>query len=151
MMLKTKASVACVNAVAAIATLSSALAWTSETTDTWLYEVTTRTGMPHLEESLRYTTTTVERCLSTAALVASFDVLSHESLQDCRLEPAGRDADMVSYHLTCRSREITGLATWSLGARQKTGTLDVKLGGKNMTFYQRVTANPLRKCTREDN
>jgi hypothetical protein len=26
------------------------------------------------------------------------------------------------------------------------GQLDVKLGGKNMTFFQRVTAKPLGQC-----
>jgi len=33
-----------------------------------------------------------------------------------------------------------------LGEHQFRGRLDVKLGGKNMTFYQTVTALPLGAC-----
>ena len=34
----------------------------------------------------------------------------------------------------------------ALGEHQLRGRLDVKLGGKNMTFYQTVTALPLGAC-----
>ena len=43
----------------------------------------------------------------------------------------------------------TGTAQWHLGADKIRGTLNVKLGGKNMTFYQRITAKPLGKCVSE--
>src|SRR5205085_11529523 len=56
----------------------------------------------------------------------------------------------LSYQLVCAGGHgTTGSAIWSLGERRFRGTLDVKLGGKNMTFFQRITAIPLdRKSTR---
>src|SRR5690606_8973937 len=44
------------------------------------------------------------------------------------------------------SIETTGTARWQLGERIIRGTLDVKLGGKNMTLYQRVTGTPVGDC-----
>jgi hypothetical protein len=33
-----------------------------------------------------------------------------------------------------------------LGQGAIAGTLNVRLGGKNMTFYQRITAKPIASC-----
>jgi hypothetical protein len=113
-----------------------------------LYEVTTETGMPHLEENLRYTTTQERQCLAHQGLASAFPILSHPALQGCRLDEESRDGDTVSYVLVCEGGHgTTGDAVWKLGERQLRGTLNVKLGGKNMTFYQRVTANAVGKCT----
>ena len=43
-----------------------------------------------------------------------------------------------------------GAAAWRIGEQRLRGTLTVKLGGKNMIFYQRVTAKPLGACAAED-
>jgi len=40
----------------------------------------------------------------------------------------------------------TGSAAWELGEHRITGTLHVKLGGKNMTFHQRLTAIARGEC-----
>jgi len=106
-----------------------------------LYRLTTETGMPHLEENLRYTTTHSLRCLDRAALFTAFPILAHPALQGCRLtNPAPQD-DLVRYNLTCDGTHgTTGQAIWRIDGQQLRGTLNVKLGGKNMTFYQRITA-----------
>ena len=58
----------------------------------------------------------------------------------------GRHEDTVSYRLICEGGHgTTGTAQWHLGADKIRGTLNVKLGGKNMTFYQRITAS-LAEC-----
>jgi hypothetical protein len=112
-----------------------------------LYEVTTETGMPHLEENLRYTTKRERVCLRQQALSAAFPILDHPSLKGCRLEGETKEADRVSYTLVCDGGHgTTGQATWDVGEHQIRGTLNIKLGGKNMTFYQRVTAVPLGRC-----
>lgn len=113
------------------------------------YEVTTETGMPHLEESLRYSTTRETRCLTDKDLPTAFAVLAHSSLRGCRLAWRGDQGKVVSYDLLCEGGYgTTGEAVWDLSEHQLKGTLRVKLGGKNMTFYQRVTAIPLDKpCT----
>jgi hypothetical protein len=114
---------------------------------TLLYEVTTETGMPHLEENLRYTLTRERRCLAHEALASAFPILRHPALSGCRLEGETRADDKVSFELTCATGHGTsGRALWELGEHQIRGTLDVKLGGKNMTFYQRVTAVPIGPC-----
>jgi len=57
-----------------------------------LYEVTTETGMPHLEENLRYATRQERRCLDRHDLSSAFWMLGHASLQDCRLVKTGEDS-----------------------------------------------------------
>ncbi len=116
-----------------------------------LYELTTETVMPHLEESLRYATTREKSCLSHEGLVSAFPILKHPALEGCRLEEENRGEQLVSYFLACESGTgTTGKATWQKGGLQLKGMLDVKLGGKNMTFYQRITAQDLGACTQEE-
>ena len=111
------------------------------------YEVTTETGMPNLEENLRYARKTERRCLDLKDLSQEFWMLQDVSLQDCRLVKTGQSAEEAGYVLTCRGGHgTTGSARWRLGAETIRGSLDVRLGGKNMTFYQRITATPAGTC-----
>lgn len=120
----------------------------AETMSPRLYEVITETAMPHLEENLRYTTTYERRCLAENELWTAFPVLHYAALKDCKLEQESRAEDAVSYALVCEGGHGTsGRAVWRLGPTHSTGTLDVKLGGKNMTLYQRVTARALGACS----
>lgn len=119
----------------------------SETTPARLYEVITETGMPHLDENLRYAVTRENRCLTDEELASAFPILKHPSLADCKLRRERRDAHVDSYLLVCEaSHGTTGTASWRVGEHLSVGQLDVKLGGKNMTFFQRVTAKPLGQC-----
>jgi hypothetical protein len=119
----------------------------AETMPPQLYEITAETAMPHLEESLRYATTREQRCLEPNELWTAFPVLQDAALKHCRLEEQSRQTDAVSYSLVCKSGHgTTGNATWQLGRTQSIGTLNVKLGGKNMTFSQRITVRPLGAC-----
>jgi hypothetical protein len=112
-----------------------------------LYHLTTETGMPHLEENLRYSMTQDTQCLAHERLATIFPVLEHPSLRGCRLDEEKAEGNELSYTLICEGGHgTTGYATWELGAHQIRGTLNVKLGGKNMTFYQRITAVPVGQC-----
>jgi hypothetical protein len=103
--------------------------------------------MPHLEENLRYAITHAKRCLAERDLPAAFPILEHPALKGCRLDHEARDGERISYDLVCEGGHgTTGQAVWKLGEHQITATLHVKLGGKNMTFYQRLTATPLGSC-----
>jgi hypothetical protein len=114
-----------------------------------LYQVTTETAMPHLEENLRYATTRKELCLRHQDLSAAFPILRHEALRGCKLDHESRSGETVSYVLSCEGEHgTTGAARWEFDANEIHGTLEVKLGGKNMTFYQRITAKPLGECVR---
>jgi hypothetical protein len=119
----------------------------SETTPARLYEIVTETGMPHLEENLRYGVTRENRCLTDEELASAFPILESASLADCKLRHESRRSDAVSYLLVCDGGHgTTGSASWRVGEQSIVGTLNVKLGGKNMTFFQRVTAKPLGQC-----
>ncbi|MBA3507192.1 MAG: DUF3617 family protein [Betaproteobacteria bacterium] len=83
-------------------------------------------------------------------LASAFPILKHESLKGCTLANERRHENTVLYLLTCEGGQgTTGAAHWQLGAEQISGTLNVKLGGKNMTFYQRITAQRLGECASE--
>jgi hypothetical protein len=113
----------------------------------WLYEIVIETGMPNLEENLRYATTKSTQCSNDYELAHSFSALRHDALRGCELERGSHLSDGSSYALTCKgSTETHGKATWSVTAERKVGTLQVKLGGKNMTFFQRVSARVLGVC-----
>jgi hypothetical protein len=115
-----------------------------------LYEVITETGMPHLEENLRYTVTRENRCLTRDDLASAFPILKSASLADCKLQHESRHGDVISYVLTCAAGHgTTGNASWIVGGQSIVGTLSVKLGGKNMTFFQRVTAKAVGQCPAE--
>ncbi|MBA3625751.1 MAG: hypothetical protein H0W48_15165, partial [Methylibium sp.] len=43
-----------------------------------------------------------------------------------------------------------GEARWQFEPNGITGTLNVRLGGKNMTFFQRITAKPIGECGNKD-
>ena len=132
------------------AVLFGSIAWAAEVTPARLYEITTATVMPHLEENLRYANTREERCLADQELPSAFPILSHAALKGCKLEHESREHDVDSYLLVCEGGYgTTGSATWRVGEPSIRGTLMVKLGGKNMTFYQRVTARPLGDCASE--
>ena len=119
----------------------------AETMPARLYEVVTETSMPHLEENLRYAVTRENRCLAGEDLASAFPVLKSASLADCKLRHEGRHGDAVSYLLVCDGGHgTTGNASWRVGERLMVGTLTVKLGGKNMTFFQRMTAKQLGEC-----
>ena len=123
------------------------LAWVVEPLPPRLYDVTTETTMPHLEENLRYAITHEQRCLAEEDFPTAFPVLAHPALAGCRLDRDSRTRDHISYVLACEGGNgTTGRALWDLGKHRITGTLYVKLGGKNMTFQQRLTAEPVAGC-----
>jgi hypothetical protein len=114
-----------------------------------LYEVTTELGMPHLEENLRYSITHENRCLTRDELHHLFPILGHPALGGCRLGEETRQDESSSYPLVCEGNHGTsGTAVWRSGEHKTTGQLTIRLGGKNMTFYQRVTAIPKGRCGR---
>ena len=112
-----------------------------------LYEVITETGMPHLEENLRYATRIERTCMDPSDLPTAFWMLRDVSLQDCKLVKLSDGAEESLYQLKCDGGHgTTGSARWQFGSAMISGTLQVRLGGKNMTFYQRITATPLGPC-----
>src|SRR5262245_25245687 len=80
-----------------------------------LYHLTVETGMPHLEEALRYSITQETRCLAERDFATAFPVLEHVSLQGCHLGEENREGDQIHYTLLCSGGHgTTGHATWEL-------------------------------------
>jgi hypothetical protein len=125
----------------------------AELLPTRLYDVTIETGMPHLEENLRYTTTHQRSCISLKDLATEFPILNHPTLAGCTLRGESQNGDnvgkngTVKFGLSCSDRHgTTGMAVWHIDKQRIRGRLDVKLGGKNMTFSQTVTARVVGHC-----
>jgi Protein of unknown function (DUF3617) len=129
-------------ALAAAASLLCAALWASdEALAPGTYEITARTVMPHLEENLRYATTRERRCLRGDALASLFPILRHHSLEGCKLGAETRSGGTIRYVLACASAQVaTGAARLDAAADRITGSLEIKMGGKNMTFSQRIDA-----------
>jgi hypothetical protein len=102
------------------------------------YDITASTEMPHLEENLRYATVRERRCVRE--LASFFPILQHPSLEGCRL---------AGDRLVCASPEVaTGTVRLdeAPGRARVSAVLEIKMGGKNMTFAQRVDAVRLGDC-----
>jgi hypothetical protein len=108
-----------------------------------MYDVLVETVMPHLEENLRQAAVREQRCLLPGNVPAAFPILGHPALQGCRLGAEEHAAETASYSLSCgEGSGTTGSARWERWNGRIIGTLEVKLGGKNMTLIQRITMTP---------
>ena len=127
--------------------LLGAAAWTtSQAVTPGVYEISTETLMPHLEDNLRYANTRERRCVRADAPEAFFPILRHQSFDGCELG-AGNGRDPVYYPLVCRSSQApTGTAQLSDNGVRVSGVLQIQMGGKNMTFSQRIEATRLGDC-----
>lgn len=116
-----------------------------------LYDLEATTVMPHLEENLRYTTTHTQRCLAQDEIHAAFPILNSASLRSCTLAAGdlkeGVKQQPAVWTLRCPPESgVTGRVTWRFDAQRLRGTLEVKMGGKNMTFSQHVTLRRAGDC-----
>lgn len=135
-------------AIAVVAALLGTAAWGSdEAVQSGAYEIIVQTVMPHLEENLRYATTRERRCVSGDTLGSVFPVLQHPSFNGCRLGHISAGRGELRAPLVCENPQVaTGSAWWDVRAGRITGMLEVKMGGKNMTFTQRVAATRQGEC-----
>lgn len=112
-----------------------------------LYELTAQTVMPHLEESLRYATTRSRQCLGTQEASALFPILRHEAFAGCSLDHDSTSSGEARFTLRCANPQAaTGAAHFELQPAGFQAVLHIKMGGKNMTLSQRLTAPRLSAC-----
>ncbi|MBA2408504.1 MAG: hypothetical protein H0V62_01555 [Gammaproteobacteria bacterium] len=130
--------------------LLGATTWTSSQAITpGLYDIGTETLMPHLEDNLRYANSRERQCLRGDLPAAFFPTLRHRSFDGCELG-ACNGRDPVYYPLVCRSSQApTGAARLSETGEHVSGVLEIQMGGKNMTFSQRIEATRLGDCRAE--
>ena len=112
-----------------------------------LYDVTAQTVLPHLEENLRYATTRTRLCLDTQEASALFPLLRHQAFAGCSLVHESSSEAQADFELRCDNPQAaTGVAHFSLDTGGFQAVLFVKMGGKNMTLSQRLTAPRLGAC-----
>ena len=113
-----------------------------------IYEVEARILMPNLEEHLRYAVTHERHCLNERMLVTVFPVLRHVSLTGCHLINPQRSGPISRFQLVCQDPMAASGAAWveRVAHDRLTGVLDVQMGGKNMTFSQRIQAVWRERC-----
>jgi hypothetical protein len=117
---------------------------------TGVYEIDVKTLMPHLEENLRYSNSRERRCVLQGDASSLFPILNHRSLSGCKLDGATRRDDAIVFQLNCDKPTVaTGAARLQTNADTMIGELNVKMGGKNMTFSQRVEARRRADCEAE--
>ena len=109
------------------------------------YEITSRTVLPHLDE-MRRINKVVEVIIEDHDANGFFPVLQSPSFNGCALVAANsRD----SLALICETvSAASGYATLAqTSASSLKGDLYVKMGGKNMTFSQHITAVKRNHCS----
>jgi hypothetical protein len=109
------------------------------------YDLVAQTVLPNLEESLRYATTRSQRCLGNEPVDALFPILLHPAFAGCTL--LRQDAQRDVFTLQCTNAEAaSGSASLLIEAQRFDATLDLKMGGKNMTLAQRVSGTRRGAC-----
>jgi len=104
--------------------------------------------LPHLEESLRYATTRSRQCLGTQEASELFPLLRHEAFAGCTLDHESSKDSEAQLSLRCKNPQAaTGTAHFTLQAGGFQAVLHIKMGGKNMTLSQRLSAPRLGACT----
>jgi len=110
-----------------------------------LYAVKSQMVMPHMEE-MRRIVKEGKRCVVEGP-AALFPVLDQHALLGCKFDFPKQDGAAMNYLLVCESARVaTGQARLEGGAESLVGTMQIKMGGKNMTFSQRVEAQRLGAC-----
>lgn len=113
-----------------------------------VYEISAQTVMPNLE-AMRRNTVTHKQCLNGEKLTLLFPVMSQRALTSCDLGYVNRVDDVFRFTLNCAdARVATGTAELRMTPDQLVGKLNVKMGGKNMTFSQLVKAKRTADCQR---
>lgn len=110
------------------------------------YAITSETVMPHLEEMRRNKVHEL-RCLHKSDPGALFPILRQPAFAGCILAAETRENDQLIYKLLCETIYVaTGSARLYIDGDHITGLLRVQMGGKNMTFTQRVVAQRQGPC-----
>ena len=123
-------------------------------TSAYTYQIAATMMMPHLDE-MRRQVTQQSRCVTDDVPGGLFPVMEQHALRGCRLdypksvENAG--GQRREYVLVCASARVaSGTASIDETGERLVGLLAVKMGGKNMTFSQRVEARRGAACTPSD-
>jgi hypothetical protein len=121
------------------------IAQSTETLRPGRYAIAAQTVMPHLEE-MRRITSRETRCIHDLPS-GLFPVLRQPAMTGCVLTDEVSGGVDARYDLVCiTERAATGAAKLKISEDRITGVLEVKMGGKNMTFSQHIKATWRGDC-----
>ena len=128
-----------------------ALALAHAASSAYTYQIAATMIMPHLDE-MRRQVTQQSRCVKDDVPGGLFPVMEQHALRGCRLDypksVENADGRRREYVLVCASARVaSGTASIDETGQRLVGMLIVKMGGKNMTFSQRVEARRGAACT----
>ncbi len=125
----------------------NAVAATSEfTLPAGEYAIHSNMVMPHLDE-MRRIIAEESRCLAEDDAHALFPVMRQPALRGCTFGFGEARDQAFHYVLVCQTARVaTGTAELTHRGASVIGNLIVKMGGKNMTFAQRVEAVRAGDC-----
>lgn len=110
------------------------------------YAVVSQMVLPHLDE-MRRTSEQQDACIAEGDIANFFPVFLQPAFIGCTLQHAGADAESVNYVLVCNAvNGASGNARLSTRGDAIRGELNAKMGGKNMTFSQYITATLQGPC-----
>ena len=114
------------------------------------YDVTSTIVLPNLDENLTNSKTRDIVCLKSFKPEKLFPVLSHPSFTRCRLiNQTSNITGKKQYRLKCsNSQAATGSARIIISPDRITAQLKIKMGAKNMTMTQNVSAVKISRCER---
>ena len=113
------------------------------------YETTARILLPHLEQNLKNTTVKQVRCLDELEIGTLFPILQYPTFNGCKLLFIENQENV--FDLSCdNDHAASGLATFAIGPDRFSADLNIKMGAKNMTLMQRITASKISDCTAVD-
>ena len=112
-----------------------------------IFDINSEVVLPNLEENLRFSGTKENRCVNSHGINDLFSILQHPSLAKCSLYFGKWHGEIIAYTLHCDSSSGTmGSARLHTRGNRILGVLEVKMGGKNMTFSQHITAKRIAGC-----
>jgi hypothetical protein len=100
---------------------------------------------------MRRIVTHEQYCLRDSDPGGLFPVMRQPALRGCTLDRGEQTPDSFEYVLVCETAlGATGHARFKHDRGRVIGTIDVKMGGKNMTFSQRIEARASGGCDVEE-
>ncbi len=109
------------------------------------YEVFSETIMPNLEQ-LRHHSNHRSICMNED-VSALFPILRHNAFDGCSLKQENEKSGRYYYRIVCKGALLsTGTALLDMTEDPLRGEIRVRMGGKNMTFSQQITATRQGDC-----
>ena len=112
-----------------------------------LYRVEVRIGLPNVQDTAAPMVMT--RCITTDDLESgqAFFVLSDNPLKNCELVDYQPTGDTATYRILCQGPNMgSAVAVFDTTDRSYHGTINMNMGGKNMTMSETQVGKRIGDC-----